>query len=457
MRSLPMKSGPTNTAQGSAPHRSQRSPPREALPASGVGAGLATARIPRTVRRVRGGGNSCSAKSVLISAALLLTFVGSAAKAESFDVVLSSPPAGEVLFGEVEIAFEIFGRTPEELRRVEIFVDDRFIERLDHPPWRTRVDLGEENQEHRFEVIAEALDGARATALLVSKALRVDLEVDAALQQLYVTVTDDAGRRVLDLERGDFEIFDDGERQEIITFERGDVPLVALLLVDGSESMRGRPLDAAVAGATAFVSRLEALDQAQVVLFADRLLHQTPFTNFPEVLRAGLSGIEARGGTALADHLYLALERLETRQGRRVLILLSDGLDVSSLLDMAHISDVARRSRSLVYWLRLGGDKLQSTGRHYTAWRGDEAIRRQLEHLETLVLESGGRIDDLERPQDAAPAFERIAQELREQFVLGYYPSRSLDDGSWHQVEVRVEPRNHPRRVDIRHRQGYVD
>lgn len=380
--------------------------------------------------------------------ALLVLVAALPATAEELHVTITSPPPGGAAVGEVEVAAEA---TPlERVASVEFFVDGRFIGRAETPPFAAHVDLGDDPSEHRFEAVAYGRDGATATALLVTPALAVHERIELRLRQLYVTVTRD-GERVLDLAREDFTVLDDGARQELVTFERGDVPLTAVLLVDASASMRGAPLAAALRGAEAFVRGMRPLDRAKLVLFSDRLIHATPFTGFVEVLSAGLAGAEADGVTALNDHLYFALKLLEPRQGRPVVVLLSDGVDVASVLGARDAAWAAERSRALVYWIRVG-DPGAGT-RHFSAWRDAAAHEAERQGLEELVVRSGGRVVSLAAIDEAEAAFASVLEELREQYVLGYYPTRDVGDGKWHGVKVRVA---RPGLV-VRTREGYLD
>ncbi|MEE8366894.1 MAG: VWA domain-containing protein, partial [Thermoanaerobaculia bacterium] len=267
------------------------------------------------------------------------------------DVDLLSPEPGVPIFGEVEMVAEIFDGDGSEI--VEFFLDGvKAGERLESP-YRIWVDVGEENREHRFEVRANQSGGASARALLVSPAFRVDIEVDAELQQLYVTVVA-GGQRVLDLNKADFEIRDRRQGQTIVTFGRGDVRVTAKLLIDASASMEGRRLEFALNGARAFIRGMKATDDVSMSIFSDRLLYLTGFSSDLALLTSGFRTIRAEGGTALNDHLYMALKRLEQRQGRRVVIVLSDGYDTHSALRMREITWLARRSRAMIYWIRLG-------------------------------------------------------------------------------------------------------
>jgi len=368
--------------------------------------------------------------------------------AAALDLVVLKPAPGVPVLGPVEVEVEVLSDTAVE--SVEIRLDGRTVATLTEPPYRVQVEVGKTGSGHRFEIVARDATGATARRVVDTPAIRVDQELDLPLQQLYVTVTRD-GERVLDLPREAFTVRDDGEEQPLVTFEGGDVPLTALLLIDASRSMRGQRLVTALAGARAFLDRLAALDRAALWLFSDRLLHASPVTAFSEVLEAGLSQVRAEGGTALNDHLYLALRELSRHQGRRVVIVLSDGVDVASVLSMADVREAARRSDAMVYWIRTG--RGTSSVAFRSAWRDVEGYRKELEAFERLVATSGGRVVSLAGMDETSEAFTSVLEEIREQYVLGYYPSRKRGDGTWHRIQVRVERPG----LDVRVREGYLD
>ena len=382
--------------------------------------------------------------------AVLLAFLA-ATPAAAIEVALVSPEAGKAVFGRVELVAQVYP-VDVAVARLDFFVDGQFHGRAEWPPFELVVDVGEENAEHEFTVVAHAADGATATSSVRTPRLRSDLEVEVRLRQLYVTAERD-GQRVLDLRREDFRVLDDGRRQRIVTFERGDVPFSAVLLLDASLSMKGERLRTALEGAQALVAGMQPLDQAKLLLFSDRLLHETPFTSFPSVLGVGLSGVTARGGTALNDHLYLALKRLRGGQGRRVIILLSDGFDVESALDIEQVRKAPGLNRALLYWIRLHQQRMNSDRSYFSAWRDAEGHRRQFELLERTVLDSGGGIETPADMSEVASSFVRILDELRNQYVIGYYPEPAYEDGRWRRVQIEV-PRSG---VKLRARAGYFE
>ena len=202
---------------------------------------------------------------------------------------------------------------------------------------------------------------------------------------------------------------------------------------------------------------MKELDQAQVMVFSDELLSTTPITDAREVLTASLSSTEARGGTALQDHLFVALEFIAQRQGRRVMILLSDGVDTHSVVGMPQVFEVARKTNALIYWIRISGDddgRPRDGSVHLiSAWKDADQYREQFQLLTQVVDESGGRILDVGSPDEIRPVFIDILKELREQYVLGFYPNNRQNDGRWHKVRVEVAGED----VEVRAPRGYVD
>ena len=366
--------------------------------------------------------------------------------AVGLEVTIIQPSPLEPAFGEVEVVASIVSERP--IRSLELLVDGRSAGQLEEAPYRWIVDLGERNQKHRFEIVAIDVEDNRAAALLSTPGVRVDERVDLQLQQLFVTVTQQD--QIYDaLGRDDFSVIDRGDPQTLVTFERGDVPLTAVVLVDTSESMSGAELDAAIHSTKAFIDGMKPLDQAMLLLFSDQIVRSTAMTSSQEVLTSALNNVTARSGTALNDHLYVAFKLLERRQGRRVIVILSDGLDSASVLSMRQVLRTAERSQSLVYWLRLPTPGVD----HTSTWRNAEGFRREGSAFEEIVDQSGGQIIDLSGVESAAAAFANVLEELRGQYVLGYYPTTRSDDGTWHPIRVRVANRG----LKVRTRRGYID
>lgn len=376
--------------------------------------------------------------------AVVLALAGRPAAAAQL-VILS--PRAEPTFGKATFTVQVTGLAG--VLRVELRVDGRLVASPTAAPYSTTVDLGEDNRSHRFEASAITAAGIAARAALSTPQIQVDQEVDVALRQLFVTVTR-GEQSARGLARSDLKVIDDGRPQPIVTFEGGDAPFTSVLLVDSSESMFGGRLETALRGAEGFAKGMRPLDETMLMLFSDHTRQATAFSSAADPILASLQNIAADGGTSVNDHLFLALELLEGRQGRRVVVLFSDGADVLSALRMNDVVWKAQRSQSAVYWIRLQeGDPDK---RFFSAWRNGEANHAEEEALANAVRESGGRIVTLASIDAVDTAYQSILDELRSQYVIGYYPTSLRHDGRWRTVEVRA-----PSGLRVRTRAGYID
>jgi Ca-activated chloride channel family protein len=381
---------------------------------------------------------------------LLLLLVASASHA-AVQPRIQSPTPDQPIFGEVEVS--VLMSADEPVSRVEIFVNGVRRAVLTKPPFKTTLDVGEDNSAREFKVVAYGASGSTGTHTVATDAIRIDEQLEVRLQQLFITVSRSGGAdspRILDLEQEEFRILDNGRPQEIVTFGKGEVPISAVLLLDTSESMQGERLEAARRGASVLHSGMRSEDEASLLLFSDRLLRATPFTQDRSDLEQALAETEAVGGTSVNDFLYMSLKLLDARLGRRAVILLSDGFDVHSVLPIEEVLWKARTSQSLIYWIQLDDDKEKSFN---SAWRDHVGNDKEYQTLRKTVEESGGRILSIERIGELEHAFASIMKEMREQYVIGYYPTEFKKDGRWHKISVDVKRSG----VKVRVREGYVD
>ncbi len=400
--------------------------------------------------------------NALAPAFLLLSAVVAAAAPPQVEI--TSPRAATPAFGAVQ--FSIAVRTDEAVARVRFIVDGKPVGERTQAPYSIITMLADENVEHTFRAEVVTVSGASAAAELRTPIFKSNQEVEVELRQLYVRVTKKAAKgergksalvdsQATALRQDDFTVLDDGMEQTIKTFASGETPLAAVVLLDASVSMSGERLKAALDGAKTFFRAMAPLDEGRLIVFSDRLLHVSPFTSVRDVLLTGLDGIQAQGGTALNDHLYLALRDADQRQGRRVVILLSDGIDSHSALTMAEVRKSARSSQAIIYWIRMNdiGHATEELPNLSSTWRDVAAHRREFQELGETVQESGGRIVTVNSLDHIGPAFADILKELRGQFVLGYYPSQRRHDGTWRKVVVKVKDPGYT----VHTRDGYLD
>ena len=379
----------------------------------------------------------------LAAAAALLLGAGSAGA--QMNVRFESPVSEQPVFGPTEVRVNV--QAGEPIDRVEYFVNGKPMAVSKVPPYNVTIDVGDDNMEREFRAVAYTRSGVSAAGAVKTYAVRVDDVLNLKLRTLFVTVAR-GGRRDLALDQGDFQIFDNGTAQEIVTFGRDELPLTAVLLLDTSESMSEEDLESVRRGAKAFMDGMKPLDEAMVTLFSDRMLKATPFTSDPKNLQASLSGVKAAGGTAVNDFLYMSLKLLEARQGQRVVVLFSDGSDVHSVIPGDDLLWKARTGQALIYWIQLGGKHESFT----SSWRDFKANDQEYRELEQAVRESGGRILTIERLEDLEGAFRNVLKDLREQYAVGYYPNNARGDGKWHKLDVRVKGG-----ARARTREGYAD
>lgn len=398
----------------------------------------------------------------LLIAASLSSVVASASGQDPEEVRIVNPKPGQALFGQVTIAVEV---TPsQDVVQVEFLMDGLLIASLTKGPFILVHDFGLENRDHEIVVRAVSRSGETASARLFAPAIRIDDQVELELQQLYVTVTDRKNRRVTNLLQSDFGIRDNRTPQEIVTFAAGDIPFTAVFLLDASSSMKGERLEAALQSVRLFVDDMRAMDQAQLLAFSDRLLEATPIAEREQLAAWIQQPVEARGGSAIRDHLALAVSLLEARQGRRVIILLTDGWDRLSTIQSDQLRNMVARAQSTLFWIRLTGDDPLAIHEMVTDkprlihpapsfWHSLGSLRRDYRKLERVVRASGGRILTIDGVTDLDGAVIDVLAELREQYALGYYPRWQGRADLWHEVDVRVGREG----LRLRTRGGYFE
>jgi len=312
------------------------------------------------------------------------------------------------------------------------------------------------------------------------------IRVDTNLVTVPVSVFDRQGNAITNLRREDFRIFENGVEQEVAYFEPTEKPFTVALLLDTSGSTRFRLRDIQEA-AIAFARQLQPQDRVLVVTFSDQVLLLTEATNDQQLI-SDVININARTGnsTRLYDAVHLVVEeRLNKIKGRKAIVLFTDGVDTSSF-KASYESTVSEAEEldALIYPIRYdtfvdvnsatvgsititthrvgwpfpGGShssgviyRMPSVGRPMPGFTRED-YERAGRYLSTLAEKTGGRLYSADDPRQLAQAFSQIAEELRRQYSLGYYPKAPVGAGERRQIRVRV------RRPDlaVRARDGYA-
>jgi len=286
---------------------------------------------------------------------------------------------------------------------------------------------------------------ALAASLLAAPlaAQETTLRVDVKLVSLFVNVTDRNGAIVGGLTDADFAVYEDGRPQKIAVFERqSELPLNLTLAIDTSGSVHKDMTEEADAARRFAHALVRPQDQMSLMQFATEVREITPFTNKLSQIDRGLGQLRGDFATALYDAIYLGSERLGRRQGRKVLIVISDGGDTAKSTTYAQALEQALRNEVMIYSI-IDVPIAASAGRDLG---GEHA-------LITLAEQTGGK-SFYESEGGLDKAFARVSDDLRTQYLLGYYPKNQEPGRSFHRVEVTI-PRAATQDFNIRHKAGY--
>jgi len=271
---------------------------------------------------------------------------------------------------------------------------------------------------------------------------RLRVKVDLVL--VPVTVTDYAGRLITGLDKENFQIIEDKEKQDVKQVSNEDAPISLGIIFDSSGSMANKML-LARAAIVAFLDAANARDEFFIITFADGPQEASDFTNSPEEIESRLAFSTPKGRTALLDAIYLGLIRMRhARYARKALLIVSDGGDNHSRYTEAEIKSMIQESDTMIYGLGIYDHSFPNV--------------EELEGpflLNDISEDTGGRTFTLDNPNDLANAAAQIGTELRNQYVLSYRPAPPRLDGKWHKITVKlILPEGLPRLM-VRAKRGY--
>ena len=265
--------------------------------------------------------------------------------------------------------------------------------------------------------------------------------------RLPVTIVDKKGNFVPELKQQNFRILENGVPQKIAAFSNDDIPIAVGLVIDNSASMKSKRARVNAA-AMSFVQTSNPQDQVFVVNFNDEyyLDMDTDFTNDPKVLKAALERIDSRGGTALYDAILGSMNHLrKAKRDKKVLLVVTDGVDKDSRNSLATTVQKLQQSNTVIYAVGL-----------FTDNDDDREDKRQgKKALLALTQATGGEVYFPKTIAEVDDICNRIAQDIRDQYMIGYYPTNTAKDGTYRTVKVELTDVKGHGKLIVRARPGY--
>jgi len=271
------------------------------------------------------------------------------------------------------------------------------------------------------------------------------LKVDVKLVNVFVTVTDAQGGPVAGLKKENFTLQEDGSAQTISVFDKESaVPLSIALAVDTSLSTRhDLPLEQASAKRFARAI-MRPVDALSVFGFSETVVQSTSYTSELKKIDDGIDHIQLGAATALFDAIYLASRSLDRRQGRKVLVLITDGGDTVSKVDYKEAVRAAEEAEAIVYSIIVV--PIESSAGRETG--GEHALIQ-------ISEDTGGKYYYATSISQLDDAFHQISDELRTQDLLAYYPSQRISNSQFRRIQVRISGSPDSATYGVRHRAGY--
>jgi Ca-activated chloride channel family protein len=279
-------------------------------------------------------------------------------------------------------------------------------------------------------VMTSAISGSLILSLsALTLAQQPTFRAGTQVVSLFATVTDAQKRLVPDLMQSDFDVFDNEKPQSLVFFQNQIQPISVVVMLDTSGSMT-MTLDLLRAAAEQFVLRLLPADKARIGAFNDKIQFMgRSFMNDRDQLVTDIKNIDYGNGTRLWDALAASLEELKGVDGRKVILVFTDGDDTESKnASLGKVIDRARIDEVMIY--AIGLESRYFDGQRMVRSRPDSGLKK-------IADETGGGYFELTKTAELAPTFTRVAQELHSQYVIGFTPM--VLDGKVHKLAVRMK------------------
>ena len=332
---------------------------------------------------------------------------------------LIAPKSGDLPVGETSIEAVGEGLLPGD--EIEFFVDGRKLGMAATPPWRLTWQAGDTVRTHEITAVLMRSGREAASARVRTRDVGFTSSASAHAVAVAPIVTDRSGHHVPGLTRKDFILLDDGQPQEIETFDATDSSLAAILVLDISGSMLPK-LDDARRAAHAFVNAVKPTDEIGLYTFNSSIVGSVDLTKDRALVHAAIDEARPDGETALYDVTAAALRRLKPLKRRKAVVLFTDGEDNRSRLSVNQVIEMARASDVSIF----------------SVAQGVAESKTLMVFLNRLAEETGGRSFFIGNIKKLPETFQTILTDLKSQYFLTYTPKAGVQPRTWHQIQVRL-------------------
>ena len=310
-------------------------------------------------------------------------------------------------------------------KKIDLFLDAKRVATWTSPPYEASIPAAQFANATLLRATAVTADGQEANDIRMLKGPQTTVEsVRVDVVQLHVSALDKEGRFVRGLSQSDFSIKEDGKPEEMSGFELAEnLPLTVGLVVDGSGSMEKSLPFVHEASAALFKNLIRAKDQGFVIEFRDKAKFLQELTGDSPSLQRAASDTRAEGATALYDAVVLGLYQFRALQGRKALIVITDGDDNRSHVDFETLLRYARSAGAPVYFLAVGIPLTDFRSRKVT---------------KQIAEESGGLVFHMSNAEKIAEVTRQIEEELRSQYILAFRSDSPKPPGEYRSIAVAV-------------------
>jgi Ca-activated chloride channel family protein len=272
--------------------------------------------------------------------------------------------------------------------------------------------------------------GAAVAAVAMSGGLiaqQPTFKAGTQVVSIFATVTDPQKRLVSGLNQEDFSVFDNEKPQPLVYFDNSIHPINVVVMLDTSGSMT-LTIDLLKQAAEQFLIRLLPDDKARVGAFNDKIQFNARWSNDRDQLITDTKNLDYGNGTRLWDAVGASLDELKAVDGRKVILIFTDGDDTESRLRLGTVMDRARAEEVMIY--AIGLESIYFNGQQRVRTKPDGGLRK-------IADETGGGYFELTKASELAPTFTKVAQELHSQYVLGFTPTTL--DNKVHKLAVKLK------------------